>query len=97
MDFHEEGNDIVRDSRLQMFFKIGVLTHLTIFTGKQSCRPEGLLHRPEKLLRKCFHVNIVKFLRAPFFTEHLRWLLFYYLITSRSVTYLAPHLSNYLI
>ena len=24
---------------------------------------------------KCFHVNIAEFLRTPFFTEHLRWLL----------------------
>ena len=95
MDFHEEDSDIVRDSRLQMFFKIGVLKHFTIFTGKQSCRPEGLLHRHEKLLHRCFPVNIVKFLRAPFFTEHLRWLHFYGLIVSRSVIYFDP--SNYFI
>ena len=41
MYFHEEDNDIIRSSRSQMFFKIGVLKHFAIFTGKQSCRPEA--------------------------------------------------------
>ena len=27
---------------------------------------------------RCFPLNFVKFLRTPFFTEHLRWLLLYY-------------------
>ena len=61
MDFHEEDNDIIRSSRSQMFFKIGVLKHFAVFTGKQSCRPEGLLNRLEKLLHRCLPVNIVKF------------------------------------
>ena len=29
----------------------------------------------KRLRRRCFPVNIVKFLRTPFLTEHLRWLL----------------------
>ena len=61
MDFHEEDNDIIRSSRSQIFFKISVLKHFAIFTGKQSSRPEGLLHTLEKLLHKCFPVNIVKY------------------------------------
>ena len=27
------------------------------------------------LWHMCFHVNFVKFLRAPFFTQHLQWML----------------------
>ena len=29
----------------------------------------------KRLWHKCFPVNFAKFLRTPFFTEHLRWLL----------------------
>ena len=29
----------------------------------------------KRLWHRCFPANFVKFLRAPFFTEHLRWLL----------------------
>ena len=29
----------------------------------------------KKLQHRCFPVNFVKFLRIPFFTEHLRWLI----------------------
>ena len=29
----------------------------------------------KRLLRRCFPVNFTKFLRTPFFTEHLGWLL----------------------
>ena len=43
-------------SRSQIFFKIGVLKHFAIFTGKHLS--EG---------GKCFPVNIEKFLRTPFF------------------------------
>ena len=28
----------------------------------------------KRLWRRCFPVDFVKFLRTPFFTEHLRWL-----------------------
>ena len=34
MDFHEEDDGIIRSSRSQMFFKIGVLKNFAIFTGK---------------------------------------------------------------
>ena len=45
-----------------------------------SARASGL--RPATLLKKrlwhrCFPVNFVKFLRTPFLTEHLPWLLLY--------------------
>ena len=61
----------------------GVLRNFAKFTGKHLCqrlffKVAGL--RPATLLKKslrhrCFPVNFAKFLRTPFFTEHLRWLL----------------------
>ena len=58
--------------------KKGVLRNFTKFTGKHLC--QSLFFRPATLLKKrpCtgfFAVNFVKFLRAPFFKEHLWWLL----------------------
>ena len=71
-----------------MFCKKGVLRNLTKFTGKHLCQSlflnkvAGLWHalRHATLLKKrlwheCFPVNFVKFLRTPFYTEHLWWLL----------------------
>ena len=71
-------------SRPDVFCKKGVLRNFTKFTGKQLCQSlffnkvAGL--RPATLLKKrlwhsCFPVNFVKFLRTPFFIEHLWWLL----------------------
>ena len=37
MDFQEEDHDIIRNSRSQMFFKIGVLKNFAVFTGKRPC------------------------------------------------------------
>ena len=77
---------IVRSSRPEVFCKKGVLRNFTKFTGKHLCQSpffnkvEGL--RPSTLLKmrlwhRCFPVNFVKFLRTPFFIEHLWWLLLY--------------------
>ena len=49
-----------------MFFKIGALKSFAKFTGT-------LLKK--RLRNTCFPVNFAKFLRTPFFLEHLRWLL----------------------
>ena len=43
------------------------------FDKVAGLRPALLLKK--KLWRMCFPVNFVKFLRTPFLTEHLRWLL----------------------
>ena len=62
----------------------GVLKYFAKFTGKHLCqslffnkaaglRAATLLKK--KLWHRSFPVNFVKFLRTPFFTEHLRWLL----------------------
>ena len=64
--------------------KKGVLRNLAKSTGKHlrqsfffffvaSLRPATLLKK--RLWHSCFPVNYTKFLRASFFTEHLRWLL----------------------
>ena len=52
-----------------MFFNIGVLTNLVVFTGKglKDCN-----FIKKRLQHRCFPVNIVKFLRTAFYTEHLR-------------------------
>ena len=73
-----------RSSCPEVFCKKGVLRNFGKFTGKHQCQSlffnkvAGL--RPATLLEKrpwhrCFRVNIVKFLRTSFLTEHLWWLL----------------------
>ena len=77
-------NYLARSSRPEVFCIIGVLRDLTKFTGKHLCqslffiKAAGLT--PRTLLKKrrwhsCFPVKFVKFLRTPFYTEHLWWLL----------------------
>ena len=69
-----------RNSRLQMFFKIGVLNSFANFTGKHLCwsfflknlQAEGLQLDKKRLQNRCFPVKFAKFLRTPFLTEHLR-------------------------
>ena len=54
-------------SNLSWHVKLLMLTQARRNRGKK-CRIDTLWHR-------CFPVNFGKFLRTPFFTEHLRWLL----------------------
>ena len=74
----------LRSSRPEVYCKWGVLKNLAKFIGKHLC--QGLLFnkvtglRPATLLKKrlwhrCFLVNFAKFLRKPFYIEHLWWLL----------------------
>ena len=73
-----------RSSRREVFCKKVVLRNFAKFTGKHLCQSlffskfAGL--SPATLLKKrprhsWFPVNFTKFLRTPFLTEHLRWLL----------------------
>ena len=73
-----------RSSRLEVFCRKGALRNFEKFTGKQLChsllfnKVAGL--RTVTLLKKrfwyrCFPANFSKFLKTPFITEHLRWLL----------------------
>ena len=75
---------IYKSSRPEVFYKKGVLRNSTKFTGKHLCqslffnevaglRPTTLLKK--RLWHRCFPVNFAKFLRTPFFKEHLWWLL----------------------
>ena len=63
-----------RSSRSQMWFKIGVLKIFAIFTGKYLCWSLFLIKLlnllnfiKRRLQRRCFPVNIAKFLRTLFF------------------------------
>ena len=73
-----------RSSCPEVFCKRGVIKNFAKFTGKYLCqslffskvaglRPATLLKK--RLWHRCFPVNFAKFLRTPFLTEHLRWLL----------------------
>ena len=75
----------IRSSRPEVFCKKGVLRNFKKFTGKHLCQclflnkvaglsPATLLKK--RLWHRCFPVNLAKFLRTPFFREHLWWLLF---------------------
>ena len=69
-----------------MYFRIGALKDFVMFTEKHLCwslflinmhawRPATLLKRDSKIFSRFFPVRFEKFLRAPIFTEHIRWLL----------------------
>ena len=70
-----------RSSRSQMSFKISVLKNFAIFTWKTPVL-ESLFNNvaglqtcnfiKKRLQRRCFSVNIVKFLRTAFFVEQLQ-------------------------
>ena len=65
-----------RRSRPEVLCIKGVLRNFTKFTGKQLCQSLffNKIANPmpkKKLLHICFPVNIAKFLRTPFVTEHL--------------------------
>ena len=62
----------------KMFLKIAQNSQENTCARVSFLKVAGL--RPATLLKKrpwhrCFPVNFVKFLRTPFFTEHLWWLL----------------------
>ena len=65
-----------RSSRRCVFCIKGVLRNFTKFTGKHLCQSlyfnkvAGL-----RLWHRCFLVNFARFLRTPFLTQHLGWLL----------------------
>ena len=47
-------------------------TKFNFFNKVAGLRPATLLKK--RLRHMCFPVNFAKFLRAPFLTDHLRWL-----------------------
>ena len=69
-----------RNSRLQMFFKIGVLKNFEVLTGKHIYRSLFFnkvtgIKASKRLQHRFFTVNIVNFLKAAFLKEHICWLL----------------------
>ena len=69
---------LVRSSCPEVFCKKGALRDFAKFTGKHLC--QSLFFNKflkKRLWHMFFHVNFVKFLRTPFLTEHLRWLLLF--------------------
>ena len=73
-----------RSSLPEVFYKKDVHRYFAKFTGKNLCqsfffnkvaglRPATLLKK--RLWHRFFPVNFAKFLRTPYFTKHLRWLL----------------------
>ena len=69
-----------RSRRPEVFCKKGVLRNFTKFTGKHLCQSLFLTSLKKTLCHRCFPVNFAKFLRTPFFIEHLWWLFLLYLI-----------------
>ena len=68
-----------RSSRPEVFYRNGVLRNFAKFTEKHLCQ-SFFFNKVATLLKKriwhrCFPVNFAKFLRTPFFTEILWWLL----------------------
>ena len=77
-------NGCLRSKGPEVFCKKVVLKKFTKFTGKHLCQSLFLKKvpdpRPVTLLKKrfwyrCFPVNFLKYLKTPFFIDHLRWLL----------------------
>ena len=64
-----------RSSRSQMFFKIVVLKNSQMSVSFFNKGPQACNFIKMRLEHKCFPVKFAKLLRAPFFTEHLQWLL----------------------
>ena len=61
-----------RSSRPEVFCKKSILRNFAKFTGKHLC--QSLFFNKKRLWHWCFPAKFVKFLRTPFFTEHLWWL-----------------------
>ena len=75
-----QGISLVKSSRPEVFCKKCVLRNFTKFTGKHLCQSlffnkETFSLLKKRLWHRCFPVDFAKFLKTPFLTEHLRWLL----------------------
>ena len=70
-----------RSSRPEVFCKKGGLTNSAKFIGRHLCQSLFLIKLQasgfikKKDWHRCFPANFAKFLRTPFLTKHLRWLL----------------------
>ena len=84
---------IFRSGGPDVFYKKGVPRNLAKFTGKHLCQSlyfnkfSGLTSLKQRLRHKYFSETFAKFLRTPFLTEHLRWLLLYMAILSVDINF----------
>ena len=58
-------------------FYLFIYQILSYMVDKLGLRPATLLKK--RLWHRCFPMNFVRFLRKPFLTEHLQWLLLYFM------------------
>ena len=83
-----------RSSRAGVLCKKGALRNFSKFTGKSLCqslffnkvaglRPQAGNFIKKETLYRCFPVNFEKFLRTPFYKEHLWWLLLKFVTSYR--------------
>ena len=68
-----------------MFCKKGVLGNFAKFTGTHLCQ-SLFFNKVAGFRPQGFPVNFVKFLRTPFLTEHVRWLLLYQRVFPHKIT-----------
>ena len=90
-------NEQCGSSHPEVFCRKGVLRNFAKFTGKHLCqslffnkvtglRPEACNFIKKETLVQVFPVEFAKFLRTPFLTEHLRWLLLQWKVHSCNET-----------
>ena len=86
---------IFREAVVQRCSVKKVLLKMSQNTQESTCarvsfliklQPSGL-----KLWNRCFPVNFVKFLRTPFFIEHLRWLLLHVVFKDQPGYYIGEN------
>ena len=65
---------MIRSSRQEVSCKKDGLRNFARFTGKHLCQALFSLLK-KRLWHGFFPINFTKFLRTPFLTEHLQWLL----------------------
>ena len=75
---------LLRSSLLELFCKRGVLRIFAKFTGKHLY--QSLFFNKVLEFGTGFPGNFAKFLRAPFLTEHFRWLFLYFQKVTESET-----------
>ena len=68
---------VSRSMHLRCYVKIGVLKNSGNFTEIKLFWSFFFFYK-KRLQHRCFSVKFAKFLRTPFLTEHLWWLLLYH-------------------
>ena len=96
--FDKNVGNVYRSSCPEVFCKTGVLKNFAEFIGKRLCQ-SLFFNKVATLFKRDSGtgvVNFVKFLRTPFFIEHLRWLLLTYIINLKTNELFIQALKIYL-